>query len=66
MVITLFVLGEVGALMFKKQSLGKRSVSISRITALIRGRQTSTASLKSFSSLSSFFLREANESHKEQ
>ena len=41
--------GEVGISTFKEQLLGKIPFSISLIAALIKGKQTATASLKSFS-----------------
>lgn len=55
---TLFVEGEVGTSMLKEQSLGKTPFSISLTAAVTNGKQMLTASLKSLSWLSSFFLQE--------
>ena len=57
---TLFVKGEAGISIFSKQLLGKTPFSISLIAAFINGKQTVTASLKSLSWLSSFFLEYCN------
>jgi hypothetical protein len=54
--ITLFVVGELGTPMFSKQPLRKVPFSTPSKAACINGRQTSAASLKSLSLLSSFFL----------
>lgn len=46
---TLFDKGDDGISIFRKQLLGKTPSLISLIAAFIRGKQTVTASLKSFS-----------------
>jgi len=55
--LTLLFKGDVGISIFKKQLLGKVPFSTSLIAAFTNGKQTDTASLKSFSWLSSFFLQ---------
>lgn len=54
---TLFVRGDFGISTCSKQHLGKIPFSISLRAAFINGKQTPTASLKSLSWLSSFFLK---------
>lgn len=53
---TLLVNGDVGISTLSKQLLGKIPFPISLVAAFIKGKQTLTASLKSLSWLSSFFL----------
>ena len=55
-ILTLLLVGEEGTSMFSIQLLGKSPFSVSLIEACINGKQTSTASLKSLSLLSSFLL----------
>ena len=55
-VLTLFVDGDAGISIFREQLCGKTPFSISLMAAFITGKQTATASLKSLSWLSSFFL----------
>lgn len=53
---TLFVKGDVGISTSREQLLGKIPLLMSLIAACIKGKHTATASLKSPSLLSSFFL----------
>jgi hypothetical protein len=55
----LFVKGQLGISIFSKKLLGKVPFSISLTAACINGKQTMTASFKSLSQLTSFFLKEA-------
>lgn len=55
---TLLVKGDLGISIFRKQFLRKVPFTTSLIAAFIKGKQSTTASLKSVSWLSSFFLHQ--------
>jgi hypothetical protein len=57
---TLFVEEQLGISTFSKQLLGKVPFSISLRAACINGKETLTASFKSLSQLTSFFLKETS------